>query len=254
VRESVTVRKIAPVPWRPLTLGLLVGGSGLIVALAVDALLPWAVLAAGLVYALGAVLIGASWRRSEFGAANGVTLARLVGCCWIGALTVEAALRGLSVSDRVLLIALATACLVLDGVDGWVARELGEVSDFGARFDVETDAVLLLCLSLVVPILGVVGWWAVLLSGMRYGYLLLSWTVPALQVPPPATLAGKVVAVISAASLIAALTVDLVLPGWPAGVPVLFGLACLVWSFGRSIVWQARQYRTRPEFARFGPI
>lgn len=241
-------------PWRPLSLGLFVGGSGLIAALAVDALVPWAALAAGLVYALSAVLIGASWRRSEFGAANGVTLTRLVGCCWIGALTVEAALRGLSVSDRVLLIALATVCLVLDGVDGWVARARGEVSNFGARFDVETDAVLLLCLSVVVPILGVTGWWAVLLSGLRYSYLVLSWALPALRLPPPASLAGKVVAVVSAASLIAALAMDLVSPGWPATLTVLFGLACLCWSFGRSIAWQARQYRTRPEFARFDPI
>ncbi len=206
-------------------------------------LAPWSVLVAALLYLLGAVLISAHWQRSRFGVANGVTLARLVGCCWVGALTAEAALRGLPAADRLLLIGLAMVCVILDGVDGRVARARGEVSAFGARFDMETDALLLLCLSVTVPVLGVAGWWALLLSGLRYGYLAASWVVPALRIPVPVTLAGKTVAVIAAVSLIAALAVDLVWPGWPATVILVCALAGLGWSFGRSIGWQARQYR-----------
>ena len=76
-----------------------------------------------------------------------MTLARLVGCCWVAALTAEAAVRGLSgrgprAADRP-----GDGLLILDGVDGRVARARGEVSAFGARFDMETDALLLLCLS-----------------------------------------------------------------------------------------------------------
>ena len=237
------VRAGALLPWRPLTVGLVVVGLGLVAAVITGVLAPWSVLVAALGYLLSAVLISAYWQRSRFGAANGVTLARLVGCCWLAALAAQAALWGLADKDRLLLITLASICLILDGVDGRVARARGEVSGFGARFDVETDALLLLCLSVTVPVLGVAGWWALLLSGLRYGYLAASLAVPALRIPPPGTLAGKVVAVIAAVSLIAALAVDLVWPGWPATVVLVFGLVCLGWSFARSIVWQVQQHQ-----------
>lgn len=230
-------------PWRPLTVGLVVVGSGLLAAVTTGVLVPWSVLVAALGYLLGAVLVSAYWQRPRFGAANGVTLARFVGCCWIAALTAEAALRGLADADRLLLIGLASVCLILDGVDGRVARARGEVSAFGAHFDEETDALLLLCLSVTVPVLGVAGWWALLLSALRYGYLALSWAMPVLRIPLAVTLAGKVVAVIAAVTLIAALAVDLIWPGRPATVILLFGLACLVWSFARSIIWQVRHHQ-----------
>ena len=175
------------VPWRSLSLGLVAVGSGLLAAAALGVLTPWPVVAAGFGYLLGAGVIGARWHRSRFGAANTVTLARVVGCCWVGALTVEAALGGLTTGDRLLMIGVATGCLILDGVDGWVARARSEVSAFGARFDMETDAVLLLCLSLAVPILGVAGWWVLALSGMRYGYLAVSLDLPG----PPDPAAGR---------------------------------------------------------------
>lgn len=233
------------VPWRSLSLGLVAVGSGLLAAVALGVLTPWPVVAAGLGYLLGAAVIGARWHRARFGAANTVTLARVVGCCWVGALTVEAALGGLDQGDRLLMIGVATGCLILDGVDGWVARARSEVSSFGARFDMETDAVLLGCLSLAIPILGVAGWWVLALSGMRYGYLLASSVFPALRIPLPLSYARKVVAVIAAVSLIAALAVGLVWPGWPAGTILLVGLACLCWSFGRDIAWQLEVYRSR---------
>ena len=111
----------------------------------------------------------------------------------------EAALGGLTTGDRLLMIGVATGCLILDGVDGWVARARSEVSAFGARFDMETDAVLLLCLSVAVPILGVAGWWVLALSGMRYGYLAaVAGVVPGPADPAAGDYARKVVAVIAA--------------------------------------------------------
>ena len=60
----------------------------------------------------------------------------------------------------------------LDGLDGWVARRFDQVSDFGARFDMESDShtVLLLDLWLVVQA-GFPAW--VLIAGvMRYAIVL----------------------------------------------------------------------------------
>ena len=45
--------------------------------------------------------------------------------------------------DAALLTAVLVAALATDAFDGWLARGSGTTSDFGARFDLETDAVLL---------------------------------------------------------------------------------------------------------------
>ena len=56
------------------------------------------------------------------------------------------------------LVALAVVALVLDAVDGWVARRTGTTSPLGARFDMEVDAFLILVLSVyVAPSTGAVG-------------------------------------------------------------------------------------------------
>ena len=52
-------------------------------------------------------------------------------------------------SARVAILALAGLVLLLDGVDGWLARRGGWCSRFGARFDMETDALLVLLILLV---------------------------------------------------------------------------------------------------------
>ena len=41
------------------------------------------------------------------------------------------------------------AVAVLDGVDGWLARAIALASDFGARFDMETDALFILVLAVL---------------------------------------------------------------------------------------------------------
>ena len=48
------------------------------------------------------------------------------------------------------LLGLSAVALALDGVDGWWARRTGTCSAFGARFDMEVDAFLILVLSVYV--------------------------------------------------------------------------------------------------------
>ncbi|MEJ1964856.1 MAG: CDP-alcohol phosphatidyltransferase family protein [Gammaproteobacteria bacterium] len=63
-------------------------------------------------------------------------------------------------------IATVTAAIAasLDGIDGWLARSRHTASDFGARFDMETDAVLILALAALAWQFDKAGVW-VLLSG-----------------------------------------------------------------------------------------
>ncbi|MEZ5583441.1 MAG: CDP-alcohol phosphatidyltransferase family protein [Candidatus Competibacteraceae bacterium] len=67
-----------------------------------------------------------------------------------------------------LMILIAISVVLLDGVDGWLARRSNTVSDFGARFDMETDALLIAVLALLVWRLDKVGVWILLAGALRY--------------------------------------------------------------------------------------
>jgi phosphatidylglycerophosphate synthase len=71
---------------------------------------------------------------------------------------------------RPLFVALVVAILVLDGVDGLVARVRGEESAFGAVFDMETDALTVMVLCLLLFRDGVAGPWVLVAGLLRYAY------------------------------------------------------------------------------------
>jgi hypothetical protein len=166
---------------------------------------------AGAVYALVVwAVLGAALRRSRirsFGAANGVTLARatLVGC--VTAIVAQTFWERESVTA---LVVIATVALVLDAVDGHVARRTGTTSGLGARFDMEVEA-------------------------MRYAFVAAGWAVPWLRAPLPGSMAGKTVAAMQGIVLVFA-AAD-VAPRPVGYVAVASALACLCWSFGRDVVW-----------------
>lgn len=203
------------------------------------------VLGALAAYALAAVLITTHWHRGDFGLANTITLSRVIGTSWIASLTFATAIDHIGRAGQVVMIVVGTICLILDGVDGRVARRRGEASPFGARFDMETDAAMLLFLSFAVPLMGVTGWWAVGIGLWRYVYVAASWISAPLRRPVRYSYARKVVAVIQGIGLLVALTLDLVpsMPGWVPSVPVAIALALLTWSFGRDAAWQFGQAR-----------
>jgi hypothetical protein len=85
-----------------------------------------------------AATVGVRPAAGGFGIANQVTLLRAGLVCLIGgALLAGPLLLGWS------LAALVATALSLDAVDGWLARHFGMASRFGARFDLEVDALLL---------------------------------------------------------------------------------------------------------------
>ena len=103
-----------------------------------------AVLQALLIAACGAMLLVRGLPEHHphrhFGVANQVTLLRAL------LVTLLAGAIGAGASMRLALCVtvVATAAALLDGVDGHLARRLGLVSGYGARFDMETDALLVL--------------------------------------------------------------------------------------------------------------
>lgn len=188
--------------------------------------------------------LGQHTPHRSFGVANAVTLTRAaVDALMVGVVT-EMLLGGSLIADATLswiLVVTATAALLLDGVDGWAARRTGMASDFGARFDMETDAVFLLMLSLLVHATGKVGVWVLASGLMRYGFVLASWLWPWLAGRLVPLRRRKAIYAVQVSALIAALAPTV--PAETAHVMCLVGLGLLSWSFGSDCIRLARQAR-----------
>ena len=185
---------------------------------------------AGTVYAAGLLtVLAVSLRRSRhvLGPADRVTLARAVLVGIVVALVAGRTTAGPA------FVAVASVALVLDGVDGKVARRTRTSSPYGARFDMEVDAFLILVLSVHVAFsLGV---WTLAIGGMRYAFVAASWAAPWLRGALPPSLARKTVAASQGIILVAAGSGLLPFMLSAAGVAGALGL--LTWSFGRDIAW-----------------
>lgn len=177
----------------------------------------------------------------RFGTANTVTLSRIVLVCLL------AALMGTTVPDEDclwLVAGFASLALALDGVDGWAARRSGLASRFGARFDMEADALFVLVLSVLAWQWDKVGVWVLLIGAMRYLYVVAGAAWPWLRGPVPDSVARKAVCVIQILVLIACLAPPV--PHALAATLAAGALALLGWSFGRDVAWLWRQRRRLP--------
>lgn len=182
-------------------------------------------------WALYATLVYRAAVRAElsgFGWANHITLVR--------GLLVALMIPCLLAPERRpwLPLILGVVALGLDGVDGPVARRTGTAGAFGARFDLETDALTVLMLSALVAAEGRVGAWVLASGALRYLYVAAGWVWPWLRRPVPPSFARKLVCVLQIAGLLAAL-LPILRPPWPTAIAAV-SLALLVWSFGRDVM------------------
>ncbi|MFD4527733.1 CDP-alcohol phosphatidyltransferase family protein [Streptomyces sp. NPDC058470] len=188
----------------------------------------------GLVFAIATwAVLNRALRRSRprsFGPANRVTLGRAI---LVGGVTALVADSFRSSPPVTLLVGLTAVALILDGVDGKVARRTGTSSALGARFDMEVDSFLVLVLSVYVSMS--LGPWVMLIGTMRYAFVAASWVLPWLNAPLFPSMARKTVAALQGIVLLVAAAG--LLPYEVMAGAVLVALAVLVWSFGRDIGW-----------------
>jgi len=180
------------------------------------------------------------------GPADQVTLARATLVGGVAALTADSLQRPAPV---VMLVTLASVALVLDAVDGGVARRTGTVSALGARFDMEVDAFLILVLSAYVA--GPMGAWVLAIGAMRYAYVAASWALPWMRGSLPPRYWRKIVAATQGIVLVFVAADALPRPLLAAALVV--SLALLVESFGRDVgwLWQHRVIEAaQPQLAR----
>lgn len=130
---------------------------------------------------------------------------------------------------------------LLDGVDGWFARKTRMSSTFGARFDMEVDALLILLLSLLAWRHDKAPAWVVLSGAIRYAFVVAGWLVRRLQQPLPASRRRQTVCVVQIVCLIA-IMLPPVLPPMSTRIAAL-ALLVLVSSFAVDTWWLWRQPR-----------
>src|ERR1700761_6657018 len=185
--------------------------------------------------AAAALLVTARMRsaRPAILPADWITLTRMVLIAGVTGLVADSFSRPLAVTA---LVTLSAVALALDAVDGQVARRTGTATPLGARFDGETDAFLILVLSIYVS--QDYGAWVLAIGAARYVFLLAGWLIPWLRAPLAPRFWRKGVAAVQGIALtVAASGVTSRLAGM---IAVAVALLLLAESFGRDTVWLYR--------------
>jgi phosphatidylglycerophosphate synthase len=170
----------------------------------------------------------------RLGPADWVTLTRGSLAVGVAALVGDSFERTTPVAT---LVTLAAVALVLDNVDGRVARRTKTASPLGAWLDGEVDAFLMLALS--VDVARSAGAWVLVIGLARYAFLAagvpfvwLRATLPRRDWRKVVTAAQGVVLAVAAAQLVPATAMDVLLA---------LALALLAESFGRDVWWLWRR-------------
>jgi phosphatidylglycerophosphate synthase len=183
-----------------------------------------------------AALLVTARRRSDqprIFPADWVTLSRMVLIAGVTGLVADSFSRPVSITA---LVTLSAVALALDAVDGQVARRTGTATPVGARIDGETDAFLILVLSVAVS--QDYGGWVLVIGAARYAFLLAGWLIPWLRAPLAPRYWRKVVAAI--AGIVLTVAASGVTSRRVGMIAVAVALLLLAESFGRDVIWLYR--------------
>jgi phosphatidylglycerophosphate synthase len=183
-----------------------------------------------------AALLVTARRRSDqptIFPADWVTLTRMLLIAGVTGLVADTYSRPVSITA---LVTLSAVALALDAVDGQVARRTGTATPLGARIDGETDAFLILVLSIAVS--QDYGGWVLVIGAARYAFLLAGWLIPWLAAPLPPRYWRKVVAAIQ--GIVLTVAASGVTSRRVGMIAVAVALLLLAESFGRDVIWLYR--------------
>ena len=168
-----------------------------------------------------------------FGPANYVTTVRAV------LVSLVVAAIGEPNGDAMARAAAGVAIVVtlLDGVDGWLARRTGMASEFGARFDMETDALLIMALSMLAWTFDKAGAWVLASGLLRYVFVAAGWIWPWMERPLESSRRRQTVCVIQIVALIVVVSPVVTRPA--SAIIAASALAVLAGSFLVDVWWLA---------------
>lgn len=172
-------------------------------------------------------------RGRDWGHANRVTLLRSVLLALVGGALPFA--HDLDAGPAWVLAVIAVTALLLDGVDGWLARRQGLSSPYGARFDMEMDTVAILYLCLLLWRAGEIGEWGLLTGLLRPLFVAAGRVWPWLDNPLPFSQRRRIIcmAQVGVLALCATPLLGPPLTGFAVGA----ALGLLLFSFTVDTVW-----------------
>ena len=138
-------------------------------------------------------------------------------------------------------VVVATVAALLDLADGWAARRTNTATAFGARFDMEVDALLIMVLAILGWRYGKAGAWVLLSGLLRYAFVAAGAVAPWLRAPLPPSLRRKAICVVQIVSLIVVMG-PIVQPPLSTLIAAA-GLVTLGYSFLVDTVWLWRARR-----------
>jgi len=170
-------------------------------------------------------------RFERFGPANQITTARAMLVALIASLIGEPRVPEVAFSA----VAAGVLVTMMDGVDGWLARRHRIASAFGARFDMEIDALLILVLAVLSWQFGKAGAWVVLSGLLRYAFVAAGSWAAWMNAPLPASRRRQTICVIQTAALTLVMLPAIAPP--VSTVVAAASLCALVCSFLVDILW-----------------
>lgn len=202
----------------------------------------WAPVGAGLV-GITALLAAEPVRRStspkRFGPANRVTMTRSI---FVGIVAAFLGAEGTQEHSTWVTIAAAIA-LILDGVDGAVARKTRTTSEYGGQLDMELDSILMMLLSVLAWQWDRAGFWVLFCGLARYLWVFTQIFLPWFRRTLPPAFRRKTACVVGIGALTGSLA------PWPwTGVDITLAAIAtisLAASFAIDIVWLI-QHRKEP--------
>ena len=171
---------------------------------------------------------------ARFGPANQITTMRAMLVALVAALIGEPRFPNVATSAAAATVVVSA----LDGVDGWLARRHQIASSFGARFDMEIDALLILVLAILVTEFEKAGPWVILSGLLRYIFVGAGKYWPRLRAPLFASRRRQAVCVVQILALNLAI-VPAIQPPLSAAIAAV-ALAALAWSFLIDTRWLLR--------------
>ena len=132
-------------------------------------------------------------------------------------------------------VSLGGGAAALDALDGWLARRTKMASAFGARFDMEIDALLILVLAILVWRHGKAGSWVLASGLLRYGFVAAAWALPWMRTPVPPSVRGKAICAVQIVALLLALAPFVRAP--LSAVVAAVALGVLSYSFLIDTIW-----------------
>jgi len=173
----------------------------------------------------------------RYGPANQITTVRAMLVALVASLVGEPQAPAIAATA----VAASVAVVMLDGVDGWLARRHRIASAFGARFDMEIDALLILALSVLAWRFGKAGAWILASGLLRYAFVGAGTIAPWLRASLEPSRRRQTICVVQIAALALVMlpAIEPPVSAWLAGV----SLAALSYSFLVDTLWLWRRAR-----------